>query len=401
MSPDAFIDPLRIGPELLARGRPGGPLSGVTLAVKDVIDVAGIPTGAGNPAFLDDAPPAPRHAAAVSRLLDAGADVIGKAHTDEFAFSLSGTNAHYGTPRNPRAPGRVPGGSSSGSASAVASGIAEIALGTDTAGSIRVPASYCGVWGLRPTHGRVPLEGVLPLAPSFDTCGLLAATGELLERAGLPLLGAASSASSASSASRPPTALVLASDLLAAADPDVAAAVAAAAERLAADLNVPLSQARLAEGLLDAWLEAFRGRQFVEAWRAHGAWIQARRPPMGPGVAARFATAKATPPAAAKAARAAGDEVRAALDRVLPPGGALVLPAAATVAPVPDLDAAAKEALRSGTARVTTIAGLAGAPAVSLPLAAVDGRPVGVSLLARPGEDERLLAAASRQGAAV
>ena len=193
MSPDAFIDPLRIGPELLARGRPGGPLSGVTLAVKDVIDVAGIPTGAGNPAFLDDAPPAPRHAAAVSRLLDAGADVIGKAHTDEFAFSLSGTNAHYGTPRNPRAPGRVPGGSSSGSASAVASGIAEIALGTDTAGSIRVPASYCGVWGLRPTHGRVPLEGVLPLAPSFDTCGLLAATGELLERAGLPLLGAASS----------------------------------------------------------------------------------------------------------------------------------------------------------------------------------------------------------------
>ena len=413
MSPDAFIDPLRIGPELLARGRPGGPLSGVTLAVKDVIDVAGIPTGAGNPAFLDDAPPAPRHAAAVSRLLDAGADVIGKAHTDEFAFSLSGTNAHYGTPRNPRAPGRVPGGSSSGSASAVASGIAEIALGTDTAGSIRVPASYCGVWGLRPTHGRVPLEGVLPLAPSFDTCGLLAATGELLERAGLPLLGAASSpssassassatgASSASGASTPPTALVLASDLLAAADPDVAAAVAAAAERLAADLNVPLSQARLAEGLLDAWLEAFRGRQFVEAWRAHGAWIQARRPPMGPGVAARFATAKATPPAAAKAAPAAGDEVRAALDRVLPPGGALVLPAAATVAPVPDLDAAAKEALRSGTARVATVAGLAGAPAVSLPLAAVDGRPVGVSLLARPGEDERLLAAASRQGATV
>jgi amidase len=395
MSDDAFIDPLRIGPGLLAHGRPGGRLSGVTLAAKDVIDVAGFPTGAGNPAFLADTPPAPRHAIAVARLLDGGADVIGKAHTDELAFSLSGTNVHYGTPRNPRAPGRIPGGSSSGSASAVASGVAEIALGTDTAGSIRVPASYCGVWGLRPTHGRVPLEGVLPLAPSFDTCGLIAASGDLLERAGRCLLGAAPGVST------PPTALVLATDLLAAAEPDVAAAVAAAAERLAADLNVPLSQARLAEGLLDAWLEAFRGRQFVEAWRAHGAWIQARRPPMGPGVAARFATAKATPPAAAEAARAAGDEVRAALDRVLPPGGALVLPAAATVAPVPDLDAAAKEALRSGTARVTTIAGLAGAPAVSLPLGAVDGRPVGVSLLARPGEDERLLAAASQQGASV
>ncbi len=389
MSEDAFIDPLRIGPRLLAPGRPGGPLSGVTLAVKDVIDVAGIPTGAGNPAFLDDASPAPRHADAVTRLRDAGADVIGKAHTDELAFSLSGTNAHYGTPRNPGAPGRIPGGSSSGSASAVAGGVAEIALGTDTAGSIRVPASYCGVWGLRPTHGRVPLDGVLPLAPSFDTCGLLAASGELLERAGRCLLGPEPSTST------PPTALVLATDLLAAADPDVAAAVAAAAERLAADLGVPLSRTELAAALLDGWLGAFRGRQFVEAWRAHGAWIEARRPPLGPGVGARFATARMTPSSAAEAAGPAGDEVRGALDRVLPPGGALVLPAAATVAPVPDLDAAAKEALRSGTARLTAIAGLAGAPAVSLPLAVVDGRPVGVSLLARPGADERLLAAAS------
>jgi amidase len=396
MSENAFIDPLRVGPELLARGRCGGPLSGVTLAVKDVIDVAGIPTGAGNPAFLDDATPAPRHAAAVARLLDAGTDVIGKAHTDELAFSLSGTNAHYGTPWNPGAPGRIPGGSSSGSASAVASGIAEIALGTDTAGSIRVPASYCGVFGMRPTHGRIPLEGVLPLAPSFDTCGLLAADGDLLERAGLRLL---TGAPSAPGASQPPSALVLATDLLAAADPDVAAAVALEAERLAADLNVALSREPLAAERLDAWLEAFRGRQFVEAWRAHGAWIESRRPPMGPGVAARFATAHATPPAAAQAAGPAGEEVRAALDRVLPPGGALVLPAAATVAPAPDLDPDAKEALRSATARLTTIAGLAGAPALSLPLAVVDGRPVGVSLLARPGEDERLLAAASRHGA--
>jgi amidase len=401
MSEDAFIGPLRLGPRLLAHGRPDGPLSGVTLAVKDVIDVAGIPTGAGNPAFLADAPPAPRHAVAVARLLDAGADVIGKAHTDELAFSLSGTNAHYGTPRNPRAPGRIPGGSSSGSASAVAGGVAAIALGTDTAGSIRVPASYCGVWGLRPTHGRVPLEGVLPLAPSFDTCGLLAASGDLLERAGQYLLAAAPGAPGTPSVSTPPTALVLATDLLAAADPEVAVAVAVAAERLAADLGVPLTRAPLAGARLDGWLDAFRGRQFVEAWRAHGAWIEARQPPMGPGVGARFATARTTPSSAAEAAGPAGVEVRAALDRLLPPGGALVLPAAATVAPVPDLDMAAKEALRSATARLTAIAGLAGAPAISLPLAVVDGRPVGVSLLARPGEDERLLAAASRRGAPV
>jgi amidase len=386
MSADAFIDPLRVGPAELATGRSGGPLDGVPLAVKDVIDVAGIPTGAGNPAFLEDAVPAARHAAAVQRLLDVGAHVIGKAHTDELAFSLSGTNAHYGTPRNPNAPGRVPGGSSSGSASAVALGVAEIALGTDTAGSIRVPASYCGVWGLRPTHGRVPLDGVLPLASSFDTCGLLAASGEWLERAGLPLLAA--------HPAEPPEALVLATDLFAAAQPDVAAAVGAAAARLAHALAVPLDRAPLAGDAIDGWLEAFRGRQFVEAWRADGAWIEARRPSMGPGVARRFATAKATPPGAAEAAGPAGDAVRAALARVLPAGGALILPATSTVAPRPDLDAAGKEAVRMGTFRLTTIAGLAGAPAVSLPLTAVDGRPVGVSLLARPGEDERLLAAA-------
>ncbi len=386
MSPDAFIDPLRVGPAQLATGHPGGRLDGLTLAVKDVIDVAGVPTGAGNPTFLDDAVPAPRHAPAVGRLLDAGARVIGKAHTDELAFSLSGTNAHYGTPRNPRAPGRVPGGSSSGSASAVALGVAQIALGTDTAGSIRVPASYCGVWGLRPTHGRVPLDGIVPLAPSFDTCGLLAASGELLERAGLCLLGA-------DSGDRP-AALTLATDLLAAADPDVGTAVAAAAARLADALAVTLERGPLAGDEIDSWLQAFRGRQFVEAWQAHGAWIEARQPPMGPGVSARFATARGTPVEAAEAAGRAGDAVRRALDRALPAGGALVLPATSTVAPLPQLDAAEKEAVRTGTFRLTTIAGLAGAPAVSLPLAAVDGRPVGVSLLARPGEDERLLAAA-------
>lgn len=388
MSTRAFVDPLRIGPELLASGRAGGPLDGITLAVKDVIDLGGIATGGGNPAFLHDAEPAARHAAAVERLLDAGARVIGKAHTDELAFSLSGTNAHYGTPRNPRAPGRVPGGSSSGSASAVAGGVAQIALGTDTAGSIRVPASYCGVWGLRPTHGRVPLDGVLPLAPSFDTCGVLAGDGELLQRAALCLLEA--------SPGEPPDVLVMASDLLAAADPSVTDAVAAAAARLAKELGVPLRTEELAGERIDGWLEAFRGRQLVEAWRAYGAWIESRRPPMGPGVAARFAAAKAAPSSAARAAGPAGDAVRAALERILPVGGALVLPAAATVAPTPDLDADAREDLRRATARLTTIAGLAGSPAVSLPLAEVDGRPIGVGLLGRPGDDERLLAAASR-----
>jgi len=280
----------------------------------------------------------------------------------------------------------VPGGSSSGSAAAVAGGLAQIALGTDTGGSIRVPASYCGVYGLRPTHARIPMAGVLPLAPSFDTCGVLAATGALLERGALRLLG--------SEGAHPPTSLVLGADLMAEADGPVTEAVRQAAERLARRLAVPLTSVQFAERRLEDWLAAFRGRQLVEAWRAHGEWIDAWRPPLGPGVAARFAAARATPEREALRAGAAAAAVLEALERVLPSGGALVMPSAATVAPWPELAEPVKADLRRRTMRLTCVAGLAGAPAVSLPLASVGGLPVGLCLLARPGEDERLLAAA-------
>ncbi|MCU4183183.1 amidase [Acidiferrimicrobium sp. IK] len=383
---------LRVGPRLLAPGAPEGPLAGTGIVVKDLIDVAGVATGAGNPQWLADAPVPKAHAPAVTRLVEAGASVVGKSHTDELAFSLSGTNIHYGTPANPAAPGRVPGGSSSGSASAVAGGLVPAALATDTGGSIRVPASYCGVWGLRPTHGRVPLAGVVEFAPSFGTVGVLAATGSMLETAGLALLQGAAAAV--------PDVLVVADDLLAEADPAAAAAVADAARRLAASLGVELRRGELSAGRLGAWLGAFRGRQFVEAWRSHGGWIERRRPLLGPGIAARFAEASATDPAAWEPAGAAGEEVRAALAGLVPAGGALVLPSAATVAPPVDLEGPAKDDLRLRTLRLTCVAGLGGLPAVSLPLAAVGGLPLGVCLLAGRGDDERLLAAARAAGTA-
>ncbi len=382
-------DPLRVmfEPPRRAAGATGGTLGGVRLAVKDVIDVAGERTGAGNPLYLELAAPAEDDAEAVARLTDAGAEIVGKAHTDEFAFSLDGVNAHYGTPRNPAAPGRIPGGSSSGSASAVASGIADIALGTDTAGSIRVPAAYCGIFGLRPTHGRVPMAGVLGLAPSFDVCGLLAASGELLEQAGVVLLEA--------EAGSPPNRLVVAEDLLALADPLVRATVAAGAARLALAIGAEISTVSLADDRLFGWRDAFRGRQFVEAWTLHGPWLTEHQPPLGPGVAGRFATAEATPPEAAEAATAARAEVLERLDELLDPGGALVLPSAPTIAPEPVTSVTAEEDLRLRTLALTCIAGLAGTPAVSLPAATPDGFPVGICLLGRPGDDERLLAAAA------
>jgi amidase len=373
-----FIDPLRVTCEIA--GAPDGPLAGVRLAVKDIVDVAGIPTGVGNPAVLARAQPAPRHATAVQRLLDAGATVIGKAHTDEFAFSFMGTNHHYGTPRNPAAPGRIPGGSSCGSASAVAHGLADIAIGTDTGGSIRVPSSYCGLFGLRPTHGRIPLEGVWPLAASFDTIGPLAADGDLLQRAGLAMLQ--------SGPAEPPTELVWAPGLAQTADPEVLQAVHEAAARLAGG---PLRQSDATPE--PEWPVAFGARQLVEAWAADGDWMTEHDPPLGPGVAARFARGRELAPQEAQAAGPAGDAVRELLDTILPAGGALVIPSAVSGAPEPAPHLG--EQLRPRLVALCCLAGLSGAPAVSLPLAVVGGLPVGVCLVGRPGDDERLLAAAA------
>src|SRR5688572_8418558 len=170
------------------QGAGSGPLAGLTFAAKDIYDVAGAKTGFGCPDWLRTHEPAARTAPAVQRLLDAGAHLVGKTHTEEMAWSLTGENAHYGTPVNVNAPGRVPGGSSSGSAAAVAAGVVDFAIGSDTGGSVRLPASYCGILGMRPTHGRISLEGVCPLAPSFDTCGWFARDAGVFERVGRVLL---------------------------------------------------------------------------------------------------------------------------------------------------------------------------------------------------------------------
>src|SRR5216683_2010461 len=156
------------GPRVCIEGRAGGPLAGLSFAAKDLFDVAGYPTGGGNPDWARTHPVPTRHAWAVQTLLDAGATLIGKTITDEISLGILGENPFEGTPRNPRAPGRVPGGSSAGSAAAVAAGLSDIALGTDTGGSVRVPASFCGLYGIRPTHGRLDLAGMMAQAPSSD-----------------------------------------------------------------------------------------------------------------------------------------------------------------------------------------------------------------------------------------
>src|SRR5690349_24109407 len=187
--PDDDINAFVPGPCVHSEGRAGGPLSGLTFAAKDLFDVAGYPTGGGNPDWARSNPVPARHAWAVQRLLDGGATLIGKTITDEVSLGIVGENAFYGTPVNPRAPGRVPGGSSSGSAAAVAGGLCDTALGTDTGGSVRVPASFCGLYGIRPTHGRIDLSGMMQQAPTSDTTGWFARDAETFARVSETLLG--------------------------------------------------------------------------------------------------------------------------------------------------------------------------------------------------------------------
>ena len=215
------------GPRVRIEGRAGGPLAGLTFAAKDLFDVAGVPTGGGNHDWPTGRPIPTQHAWAVQTLLDAGATLIGKTITDEVSLGILGENAFDGTPVNVRAPGRVPGGSSSGSAAAVAAGLCDTALGTDTGGSVRVPASFCGLYGIRPTHGRIDVTGMLPQAPTSDTTGWFARDAATFARVSSVMLGEAIPAAL-------PTRLVVAVDTFGFADADVATALQPMVKRLAA-----------------------------------------------------------------------------------------------------------------------------------------------------------------------
>lgn len=366
-----------VGSPLVA-GADRGPLLGETVAVKDLYDVEGFPVGAGNPTWLAASSPAAVSAPVVSALLAAGASVRGISRTDEFAYSLAGTNAHYGTPPNPAAPGRVPGGSSSGSAAAVALGEASIGLGTDTGGSIRVPAAYQGLFGIRTSHDVVRREGLLPLAPTFDAVGWLTRSPELLARVGEGLLpGAPTSADRR---------LVTVPSLLALADADVAAAVAG----WQPELGLRLPEAWPLDDL-PAWRDAFVTLQRWEAWQAHGDWLSGRLDVLGADVRDRFERARLVTEGEASAARSVVTDAREVI-RDLVADRIVVLPATPTVAPAlgPDL-AGTLQAARHATLALTCLAGIGGLPAVTVPVTTAAGLPCGVCLLAAPGRDKDLL----------
>jgi amidase len=385
--------PFVAGPSLRIAGAPGGPLSGITFAAKDLFDVAGYPTGGGNPDWARYNPIPTRHAWAVQRLLDAGATLIGKTVTDEVSLGILGENPFDGTPLNPKAPGRVPGGSSSGSASAVAQGICDTALGTDTGGSVRVPASFCGLFGIRPTHGRLDLAGMMPQAPSSDTTGWFARDAYTFARVSQVLLGETGPV-------RLPTRLVVAADAFGFADPEVAEAL----QPMVRALSGLVSEVRedlLAPPGLSVWARAQRTLQRYEAWLTFREWINRANPRLAFSVARGLALASTISESERQWAALTRSEARARLSWMLPPGTILCLPTTPFPAPRTELSLAAIEPLRARIGCLTAHGGLTGVPQVSLPGAAVDGLPVGLSILAARGSDAALVAVAKAMEAGV
>jgi amidase len=369
-------------------GSPIGPLSGLSFAAKDVFQIEGATASFGNPQWLATHSPATGTAEAVTRVLAAGANMVARAHTDELCYSIAGENVHYGTPVNVNAPGRIPGGSSSGSAAAVAAGLVDFALGTDCGGSVRIPASYCGIFGIRPTMGRVSTRGALEFAPSFDVTGWFARDAALLKRVGEVLLPAKQQASELKG-------LLLARDVFEEIDGSVQRALALAVENVATHFSeirdVTISAERA------GWYEVFSTIQGFEVWRSVGGWVTETKPELGPGVAERVARAATITQEMYDEAKAEQARIREQVENLIGEGNALCLPTSPCVAPPRGMAAdAVQVALRGQSMRILCIAGLAGLPQLTMPFAKLDGMPLGLSLIGPRDSDEALLALAEK-----
>ncbi len=372
--------------DIVLPGATSGPLAGLTFAAKDLFDVRGTITGSGNPDWERTHAPAAQSAWVVDRLLAAGASLVGKTITDEISLGLLGINRFHGTPLNPAAPDRVPGGSSSGSASAVAGNLVDLALGTDSGGSVRTPASFTGIHGLRPTHGRIPVDGMATQSPSFDTAGFFARDAETFAKVGEALLGAPVGDAL-------PDEVLIATDTFAIADAPVREALQSVLARITAVMPRASEMVLAREGIA-VWSANQRTLQSYEFGRTFAEWIDATNPCFSFEVAGALANAARITEEDVAGPRAFRTDVRSRVDALLDGRRVLCLPTS-PILPI-RRDARLSE-MREAVSRIidlTCIAGLTGLPQVNLPLGNFEGIPVGLSLIGWRGADTTLLAVA-------
>ena len=391
----AFVQMLKIEPT------ESGPLDGLCFVVKDLIDVQGYVTGCGNPDWAKSHSPAVVNAVCLDRLLAAGATCIGKAVCDELAFSLDGENFFYGTPLNPRAPDRVPGGSSSGSASAVACGLADFALGTDTGGSVRVPAGNCGIYGMRPSHGFISVAGVMPFAPTFDTVGILAYTIDGLTKVAESLLSFPVPTQASVGT------IYVFQEVMTLCDAEVQQAFSGPLQSIQEFLGCKVQGTSIREidreasdAALTTWFDTFCTLQWAEIWSSLGSWVEERRPAFGPRTQNNFELTRNLDRRKIEPASRRREDYQRRLNAFLGPDNILCLPTTPTPAPEKgtlENKARSPNSLSSyypRTLSLTSIAGIGRLPQVTLPLGNVRGVPVGLSLVAAYGRDAFLLSVA-------
>lgn len=371
----AYVD---AGVRLAPLGR--GPLDGLRFAVKDVFDIKGRVAGAGCPAYAVRRAPAERTAPVILRLLEAGAELQGVTVTEELMFGVLGQSATGQAPPNPRAPDRLPGGSSSGSASAVAAGLCDVALGTDTGGSVRVPASFCGLFGLRTGWGRLPATGVVPLAPRFDTVGWVARDAGVFAAVTDVLLP------EPVAERRQATRLWVPAEGLDGLEPSLARLLLETAE----DTGLPVDRRPIGIARPD-WGRAYKTLQGLASWAVHGAWIRAERPDLGPIARRRFEAAAAVDPDDGPGAEAVIHALSEAVLPALDAGAVLVMPTTPCAAPRRDAAPEALEPVRAAILERTALAGLLGLAEVSLPGLWHDGAPLGLSLIGHGWDERRLV----------
>ncbi|PLS08638.1 amidase [Neobacillus cucumis] len=360
-----------------------GRLNGLTFAVKDVFALKNYVSSAGNPDWLRTHDPAKQNAAVIDLLLDQGAYLKGTTHTDELMYSLNGENFHYGTPINPRSQNLIPGGSSSGSAVAVAAGLVDFAIGTDTGGSVRIPSSYCGLFGIRPTYGLVNMDGVIPLAKSFDTVGWMTRNPEHLLEVGEILIDQKGNPDDF-------VTLYFEKEAWSFVDEDTKECLSQPVLILQDYFNNCESLNISVNGLSD-WSDLFRFIQGIEIWKEHGTWIEEVKPAFGPGISERFEWASKLNPDELASLNMTKEKIKRNLFELLNTNGLLVIPSAPGEAPLRQLSTGEMEKYRTKTMQLTCIAGLSGFPQVTIPLMKRSGIPIGLSFIAGPNQDLKLL----------
>jgi amidase len=370
-----------------------GILRGRRVAVKDLVSVEGHVSSFGHPRWRATHQPSHATAPVVTVLREAGAGVVGLTKLDQLAYSLVG-NAGEGTPpHNSLYPDRYTGGSSSGSAAAVSAGLADIGLGTDTAGSVRVPSASCGLFGLRPSHGAVNASGVLPLAPSFDVLGVMARDPGLLRDAFLVIGGIP--ASKPSPAGLPGEAL-LPVDLMESLDVGVVGALRAAAAAIAKAAHGSVRECEFSSFANDDASDLFSRLQAREIWENHGEWVSRNSDALAPDVLERLERAERlsqSPAGEKRADQADRHRYTEAFHAFCPVTAVVILPVLAGLPPRRDADPGALLAFRSAAVKFAAPASLAGCPELVIPVQ--QGSPheptYGVGLLGRRHGDHALL----------